>query len=173
VEAGNVPNLSSSNFGVFQNAITTSWNGNADISETELFSLTFVAQKAGKLSDVLRLNSALTPLEASNTEGPLNPQLQFTNSSASVEKGEFALYQNRPNPTRNVTNIGFNLPKESDATLVIYTLDGKVVKTVKGTYKGGFNEIAVSKSDIGAAGVFYYRLETSDFSATKKMVIIE
>jgi hypothetical protein len=173
VEAGNVPNLSSSNFGVFQNAITTSWNGKADISETELFSLTFVAQKAGKLSDILRLNSELTLSEASNTEGPLNPLFQFTNSSASVEKGEFALYQNRPNPTRNVTNIGFNLPKESDATLVIYTLEGKVVKTVKGTYKGGFNEIAVSKSDIGAAGVFYYRLETPEFSATKKMVIIE
>jgi Dockerin type I domain len=174
VEAGNVPNLTSGNFGLFQNAITTSWNGKADISETELFSLTFTAQQSGKLSEFLRLNSQLTPAEASNTEGVvLNTQLQFTNSKVSVEKGEFALYQNRPNPTRNTTNIGFNLPKESDATLVIYNLEGKVVKTVKGSYKGGFNEISVSKSDIGAAGVFYYRLETSDFSATKKMVIVE
>jgi hypothetical protein len=173
VEAGNVPNLTSGNFGVFPNAITTSWNGKADISETELFSMSFTAQKAGKLSDILRLNSELTPSEASNTEGSLNPQLQFTNGSASIEKGEFALYQNRPNPTRNTTSISFNLPKESDATLVIYNLEGKVVKTVKGSYKGGFNEISVSKSDIGAAGVFYYRLETPEFSATKKMVIIE
>jgi hypothetical protein len=174
VEAGNVPNLTSGNFGVFQNAITTSWNGKADISETELFSLTFTAQQSGKLSEILRLNSQLTPAEASNTEGVvLNPQLQFTNSKASIEKGEFALYQNRPNPTRNTTSIGFNLPKESDATLVIYNLEGKVVKTVKGSYKGGFNEISVSKSDMGAAGVFYYRLETPEFSATKKMVIIE
>jgi hypothetical protein len=174
VEAGNVPNLSSGNFGLFQNAITTSWNGKADISETELFSLTFTAQQSGKLSAFLRLNSQLTPAEASNTEGAvLNPQLQFTDSKASIEKGEFALYQNRPNPTRNTTSISFNLPKESDATLVIYNLEGKVVKTVKGSYKGGFNEISVSKSDIGAAGVFYYRLETPEFSATKKMVIIE
>jgi hypothetical protein len=174
VEAGSVPNLTSGNFGVFQNAITTSWNGKADISETELFSLTFTAQQSGKLSDILRLNSQLTPSEAANTEGVvLNPQLQFTNSKASIEKGEFALYQNRPNPTRNATSIGFNLPKESDATLVIYNLEGKVVKTVKGSYKGGFNEISVSKSDIGATGVFYYRLETPEFSATKKMVIIE
>jgi Dockerin type I domain len=174
VEAGNVPNLSSGNFGVFQNAITTSWNGKADISETELFSLSFTAQQTGKLSDILRLNSELTPSEASNAEGvALNTQLQFANSKSSIEKGEFALYQNRPNPTRNTTSIGFNLPKDSDATLVIYNLEGKVVKTVKGTYKGGFNEISVSKSDIGAVGVFYYRLETSDFSATKKMVIIE
>jgi Dockerin type I domain len=174
VEAGNVPNLTSGNFGLFQNAITTSWNGKADISETELFSLTFTAQQSGKLSEFLKLNSQLTPAEASNTEGVvLNPQLQFTNSKESVEKGEFALYQNRPNPTRNTTSISFNLPKESDATLVIYNLEGKVVKTVKGSYKGGFNEISVSKSDIGAAGVFYYRLETPEFSATKKMVIIE
>ena len=184
VEAGNVPNLSSGNFGVFQNAITTSWNGKADISETELFSLTFTAQQSGKLSAFLKLNSQLTPTEVVGTvdEGNpanggkgvvLNPQLQFTNSKASIEKGEFALYQNRPNPTRNATSIGFNLPKESEATLVIYNLEGKVVKTVKGSYKGGFNEISVSKSDIGAAGVFYYRLETPEFSATKKMVIIE
>jgi hypothetical protein len=174
VEAGNVPNLTSGNFGVFQNAITTSWNGKANISETELFSLTFTAQQSSKLSEILRLNSQLTPAEVSNTEGVvLNPQLQFTNSKASIEKGEFALYQNRPNPTRNATSISFNLPKESDATLVIYNLEGKVMKTVKGSYKGGFNEISVSKSDIGAAGVFYYRLETPEFSATKKMVIIE
>jgi hypothetical protein len=174
VEAGNVPNLTSGNFGVFKDAITTSWNGKANISETELFSLTFTAQQSGRLSEFLRLNSQLTPAEAANTEGGLlNPQLQFTNSKASVEKGEFALYQNRPNPTRNTTSIGFNLPKESDATLVIYNLEGKVMKTVKGSYKGGFNEISVSKSDIGAAGVFYYRLETPEFSATKKMVIIE
>ncbi|MBL7815751.1 MAG: T9SS type A sorting domain-containing protein [Saprospiraceae bacterium] len=86
--------------------------------------------------------------------------------------GEFALYQNQPNPAANETSIGFNLPKDGQARLTISTIDGRVVKVINGEYKAGYNSISVNKSDLNTSGIFYYRLETVEHSATKKMVIM-
>jgi Secretion system C-terminal sorting domain len=171
VDLGNLPNMSSSNFAVFKNAITTSWNGLAKGSEVEALTLTFVAHQNAKLSEVLTINSAITPMDATNTEGsPLKIQLAFGNGVVK-EAGEFALYQNRPNPMTTTTAIGFNLPKESEATLTIYNIEGKVMKVVNSTFKAGYNEVVVEKENFQTAGVYYYRLETSEHSATKKMVV--
>jgi hypothetical protein len=171
VEAGKLPNMGNSNFAVFKNAITTSWNGLAKEDEVEVLTLTFVASKNAQLSEVLTTNSAITPMDATNTEGaPLKVQLTFGNSLAK-EVGEFALYQNRPNPMSNTTAIGFNLPKESEATLTVYNIEGKAMKVVNGTFKAGYNEVVVEKETFQTAGIYYYRLETSEHSATKKMVV--
>jgi hypothetical protein len=171
VEAGNLPNMGNSNFAVFKNAITTSWNGVSKEAEIEAMTLTFVANQNVKLSEVLSINNSITPLDAQNTEGgALKIQLTFGNNVVK-EAGEFALYQNRPNPMLNSTAIGFNLPKEGEATLTIYNIEGKAMKVVSSTFKAGYNEVMVEKETFQTAGVYYYRLETSEHSATKKMVV--
>jgi hypothetical protein len=38
--------------------------------------------------------------------------------------------------------------------------------------KAGLNQISINKSEL-ISGVLYYRLETADYSATKKMVVVE
>jgi len=69
--------------------------------------------------------------------------------------------------------IGFEMPQASDATLSVLDVTGKVITTINGNYAKGYNEIELSKSDLGAAGVYYYQLDSGDFTATKKMIIIE
>ena len=171
VKAGNLNNMTDGNFGVFANAVTTSWNGKTqDVSD--VLAITFVANKSGKLSEILTVNSALTQAVANDVAGnEMNVNLKF--NTGKVAGGEFALYQNQPNPVANETTIGFNLPKDGQARLTITAVDGKVVKVLNGTYKAGYNTVTVNKSDLNASGVFYYRLETADHSASKKMVIIE
>jgi hypothetical protein len=171
VDAGNLPNMGNNNFAIFKNAITTSWNGASKDTEVEAMTLTFVANQQVKLSEVLTINSSITPSDATNTEGPsMKIQLIFGNNAAK-DVGEFALYQNRPNPMFNSTAIGFNLPKEGEATLTIYNIEGKAMKVVNSTFKAGYNEVMVEKETFQTAGVYYYRLETSEHSATKKMVV--
>jgi hypothetical protein len=171
VEVGNLPNMGNNNFAVFKNAITTSWNGISKETEVEALTLTFVAHRNAQLSEVLSINSALTPMDATNTEGPpMKIQLTFGNKEATV-LSEFALYQNRPNPMLNSTTIGFNLPKESEATLTIYNIEGKAMKVVNSTFKAGYNEVMIERETFQNSGIYYYRLETSEHSATKKMVV--
>ncbi|MBL7815632.1 MAG: T9SS type A sorting domain-containing protein, partial [Saprospiraceae bacterium] len=170
VQAGSLNNMANGNFGLFANAVTTSWNGKAQ-DATDVLAITFVANKTGKLSDMLTVNSALTQAVANDAIGnEMNVHLKF--NTGKVTGGEFALYQNQPNPAANETSIGFNLPKDGQARLTITTIDGRVVKIVNGEYKAGYNNISVNKSDLNASGVFYYHLETADHSASKKMVIM-
>ncbi len=171
VKAGSLNNMTDGNFGIFSNAVTTSWNGKTQ-DASDVLAITFVANKSGKLSDMLTVNSALTQAVANDAAGnEMNVNLKF--NTGKVAGGEFALYQNQPNPVANETTIGFNLPKDGQARLTITAVDGKVVKVLNGTYKAGYNTVTVNKSDLNASGVFYYRLETADHSASKKMVIIE
>jgi hypothetical protein len=171
VKAGTLNNVSDNNFNMTANAVATSWNGKSEASAT-VANITFVATKSGKLSEMLTVNSALTMAEGYDAVGnAMNVTLKFSNGK--VAGGEFALYQNTPNPVATSTKIGFNLPKDGQAKLTIYTAEGKVLSVTNNNYKAGYNEVTVNKSDLNASGMLYYRLDTQDNSSTRKMIVIE
>ncbi len=152
------------NFGVFANAITTSFDAAAS---DRLFSVTFKATANVTVSDAIALTSNITRAEAYSTNGAMNIALEF----AGAQDAEFALYQNSPNPFQGQTVIGFNLPTASAATLTITDISGKVLSITNGEYAKGYNEVRVS--DLGATGVLYYQLDTQNDSAVRKMVVID
>ncbi len=83
------------------------------------------------------------------------------------------LQQNRPNPFKDKTVIGFHLPEATKVTLTIFDLNGKVLKRIEGNYDVGYNEVFLKKSDLNAVGLLYYQLMTKQESITKSMLIIE
>ena len=102
----------------------------------------------------------------------MNVALNFGNGV--VSQAGFALYQNTPNPFKELTTIGFNLPQASTATLTIMDVSGKVLKVVKAPYAKGYNEVVLKRSELGVSnGVLSYRIETGKYTATRKMVIME
>ncbi len=169
--------VSEENFGLTllgQGAITASWNqhdGTARRFEGEVFGLTFVAKADGKLSDLLRLNSRFTKAEAYNASLELmDVELQIGN--AGIAAG-FEVYQNTPNPFNNITTIGFQLPEAAGATLTITDISGRVVKVVSGDFAKGYNEVKLRRDELNVTGVLYYRLDTKDFTATRKMILMD
>ena len=171
VKAGNLNNTSDANFAMFKNAVAASWNGQSEAS-ADVVTITFVATKSGKLSEMLTVNSSVTLAEGYDAAGnAMNVSLKF--NTGKVAGGEFALYQNTPNPVALATKVGFNLPQDGQAKLTIYTTEGKVLSVINNTYKAGYNEVTINKSDLNASGMLYYRLDTKDNSSTRKMIIIE
>jgi hypothetical protein len=83
------------------------------------------------------------------------------------------LFQNYPNPFNPVTNIQFDIPKESFVTLKVYDIRGKEVKTLAnenrqaGSYYITFNASAL------ASGVYFYKLTAGDFTSTMKLVLVK
>ena len=118
----------------------------------------------------MTINSNITKAEAYVGSDLSIVDIDVDNTSGSAD---FALYQNEPNPFTATTVIGFVMPEAADATLTVYDVTGKVITVLNGNYAKGYNEIELSKSDLGAAGVLYYQLDSGDFTATKKMIIIE
>jgi hypothetical protein len=87
------------------------------------------------------------------------------------------LAQNYPNPFRNLTQIQYNLPENSHVSIKIYDVAGRLVRTLKeGNEFAGYLEIEWDginqHGSRVASGVYYYRMVTPTFTATKKMVLI-
>ncbi|MCX6257020.1 MAG: T9SS type A sorting domain-containing protein [Bacteroidia bacterium] len=80
------------------------------------------------------------------------------------------LYQNTPNPFRDVTEISFNLPKDSHVDLIIYNVAGEQISTViSNDMKAGLHKVSVNENL--ASGVYYYKLITDEFTGIKSMTV--
>jgi hypothetical protein len=161
------------NFGltrVSEGAIATSWNGNVEAGQP-LFSLVFRAKAEGQLSELLSVSNRVVKSEAYNRSGEyMDVAIQF--STGTVVSAGFELYQNTPNPFKGETMIGFNLPADAQATLTISDVTGKVIKLVRVDGVKGYNQVVVNSNGL-PTGVLAYTVETADFTATKKMVIVK
>ena len=176
--AGVVPALAdASNFGttmVDNGVVTASWNGSEAkrLANGEVvFSMDFTAKRNVRLSEVMSINSRYTVAEAYTAGSELlNVALSFNNEL--VADG-FELYQNTPNPFATSTVIGFHLPEATSATLTISDVQGKVVKVVSREFAKGHNQVELKRSELGATGVLYYRLDTGADSATRMMILVD
>jgi hypothetical protein len=87
-------------------------------------------------------------------------------------KTAFALMPCYPNPARERANINFNLPASSDFSLKIYNIAGQVVHSTSGKGQAGSNRASWNTSKTGP-GVYLYRLNAGDNSATGKLVVVK
>lgn len=86
---------------------------------------------------------------------------------------KFNLYANYPNPFNPVTKIKFDISRVTAAKLVVYDITGRIVETiVNEQLNAGKYEVSFDASHL-ASGVYFYKLETSDFVDTKKMLLVK
>jgi hypothetical protein len=57
--------------------------------------------------------------------------------------------------------------------LSLFDLTGQLIKVMEGEYKAGKQSIVIQKKDVPGQGVLYYRLDSGNYSATKKMIRID
>ncbi|MFH1862768.1 MAG: right-handed parallel beta-helix repeat-containing protein, partial [bacterium] len=88
-----------------------------------------------------------------------------------IHPSSFSPYPCFPNPFNPTTTIRFGLPEASSVILHVHDLQGRLVATlVDGIRDTGFHEVTFDASAL-ASGVYLYRLQTNDFSATGKLVL--
>ena len=137
-------------------------------SETAILELEIIPQKDGLLSDFITLLDNPVKTEAYDREGKVM-SLQLLFQSAPTEEGTMEVYQNRPNPFREVTTINYFSPKKSLAKLTLTDEAGQVIKVYTGKSEKGFNSFIIQGSDV-PKGLIYYKLETDSGEVTKKML---
>ena len=90
---------------------------------------------------------------------------------------EFDLEQNYPNPFNAGTKIRFRLPLATDVKITIFNMLGQVVAIpVDGKLNAGNHEITWlgmnQNEEPVASGIYVYKIETTDFVKTRKMLLI-
>jgi len=92
-------------------------------------------------------------------------------SSSAPDK--FSLSQNYPNPFNPSTKIKFGITKQDVVSLKVYDAAGRLVEELinnnlsAGTYEYDWNAAKQS------SGVYFYTIKTSEFSQTKKMLLVK
>ncbi len=89
----------------------------------------------------------------------------------------FALYSNYPNPFNPATTIEFSLTEARFVTLVVYDITSqKVMELVSGEKISGHHSVIWNGTDeFGhnvSSGIYFYRLQTGDFTKTKAMTLV-
>ncbi len=84
----------------------------------------------------------------------------------------FSLSQNYPNPFNPTTTIEFALPVACEWNLVVYNILGQEVQRWNQTSEAGYIKVEWDASNC-ASGVYFYRLQAGDFTATKKMLLLK
>jgi len=85
----------------------------------------------------------------------------------------YLLEQNYPNPFNPSTSIKYSVPKADLVTLKVFDVSGKEVAVlVNGMKQQGIYTVDFNASNL-ASGIYFYRIETGEFTAVKKMVLIK
>jgi len=86
---------------------------------------------------------------------------------------EYFLYQNFPNPFNPKTVIRYSLMENGFVNLKVYNALGEVVATiVDQKQNSGSYEVDFNGSNF-ASGVYFYKLETNNFTETKRMILLK
>jgi len=94
-------------------------------------------------------------------------------SSNTVITSDFSLSQNYPNPFNPVTVIRYSLIENSFTTLKVYDMLGKeVARLVNETQYAGIYSVEWNASNF-PSGVYFYKLQTENYSETKRMTLIK
>lgn len=164
----NALSIDESNISVVGGALVLSWNTNKAISvndDEELFSVKVTSAGNVLISDRIAKSEAY---KGSDLE-ILDLQLNRSNGESINILG-----QNEPNPFKDESVISFSLAKGGQTQFTIFDVTGKVVYSNSKFYDAGSHSIILNKEDfVGTSNVLYYKIDCGDFTATKKMIILE
>ena len=137
-------------------------DGNGTTTETKSYSFTDCKIVLGKYSYRLKQIDFDGTFEYSN-----EIEVEIIHSQ------DFELYQNYPNPFNPTTTIKYSIPGNDYVKLKVFSLLGEEVKTLVDDYQTRGNYVIVFDGSELSNGIYLYKLETSDFSAFKKLILIK
>ncbi len=104
-------------------------------------------------------------------------QLSTSDEQSSIPSG-FRLQQNYPNPFNPTTTIQYDIPNQTQVSIVIYNMIGKkIVELANGTKEAGTHSIKWNgldyKGNPVSAGIYLYQTQAGQFVQTKKMMLLK
>ena len=146
--------------------LTASWNGPA--SDEAVLRISGTALRDGLLSESLYLRKDYTPAAAYTAAGTVQAvALQFDAPSTAAA----TLFNSRPNPFRDQTELRFQLPAAGKAALDVYDASGRRIWSREAAYAAGLHTVVFKRPAGTAAGVLICRLRTDNGVQTQRLVV--
>lgn len=141
-------------------------SGPVNIAANSFQNISFVIA-AGSSLDELKNSIANSRIKYANIPDDRGTYVQDIPDS-------YHLNQNYPNPFTSFTKIVYDLPKDDYVKIRVYDILGREIAVLADGYQSAGKNITILFSGASfPSGVYFYRIETSSFTDTKKMVLIK
>ena len=162
-----------------------SWN-RAKMGSTSWEDITVDITNSSTLRDTIYIAFGISCAGTGNVGGTGVTTIWYADNITIVEKtptdvkniassipNNYKLEQNYPNPFNPATIIEYSIPKSSIVILKIFDTAGREVATLENNYRSAGNyKINFDASKL-ASGVYFYKLTTNNYSATKKLILMK
>jgi len=140
-----------------------------ELQTMQLINLEFNTANLPKLPPGMKRDFVI---EVTGRYATASPQNKLSNGENEIPlKNE--LLQNYPNPFNPRTNIKFSVSKDSWVKIIIYDILGREVVTLVNDFKKAGRYETIFDGENFASGVYFYKIESKDFTDSKKMLIIK
>jgi hypothetical protein len=107
----------------------------------------------------------------------IDAELDPWNPTETAPALAFKLAQNYPNTFNPITTIRYQIPVRSMVNLSVFDVSGRLIRTLVNEYnEPGFRAVHWDGRDgrgiEAASGIYFYRLQTGSYTATKRMVLL-
>ncbi len=155
-------------------AIELNFGGLADIPEDYDVIL---ADKEGRAKQNLRLEPVYHLIASGDRHFELTVAPKTTGQTVLMPT-KYDLHQNFPNPFNPQTLIKYDLPEAATVQLDVFNILGQKVTTLVNRFEAAGPKSVVwnGTDELGAkvsSGIYFYKISTDDFSATKKMMLVK
>ncbi|MEM9886398.1 MAG: T9SS type A sorting domain-containing protein [Bacteroidota bacterium] len=134
-----------------------------------LAAIEFNALTAVSVEDAIHINVDVLANEAYLTDGKkATLELRFRKDIAQPQ-----LHQNQPNPFSVSTTIHFDLFDASNAQIDVFSATGQHVYQLNAPYEAGSHQVVLDAALFPESGIYYYRIETAQYSQTRKMIFVK
>ncbi|MCE1163951.1 MAG: T9SS type A sorting domain-containing protein [Bacteroidetes bacterium] len=99
--------------------------------------------------------------------------IKYSTDKQMLDFSKSHLNENFPNPFNPITKIGYTINKPSIVKLKIYDITGREVKVLVNEFKNSGDYIVEFNGSNLASGVYFYRIESGDFTDVKRMILIK
>lgn len=136
--------------------------GPFNLADGGIDSVTIAILAGNSLLDLQTAASAamLVPTDVNDDNGPETLPTTFT------------LKQNYPNPFNPTTSIEFDLPEPAEYELTIFNVLGQTVYSKKAHGRAGTVQLNWDAGE-NPSGVYFYRVKTDQFTASRKMILLK
>ncbi len=138
------------------------------------FPFTIFDKSGSVLATAPAQTSAFTPTSASqwNTfRARISDILVSINNNTELPI-KYNLSQNYPNPFNPVTQINYSVVNKGFVRLSVYDMLGREISVLVNEVKTPGNYIISFDASDFSSGIYIYKMETNEFTASKKMVLI-
>ena len=167
--------LASAMTGVNRNQLKISWydpsgQGTTLEEHEDYFTLKFIVkQKIDNILEIITINNRTL---VSELHQPSNKAYRFKLVNKNTTNSTFKVHQNTPNPFNNATIINMEMPMDLEAAIIVQDQFGRTIQTIQQSLKAGMNSVELNRNQL-SAGIYYYTVKAGEFTATKRMLVIE